>query len=964
MSDQVIDKLIFALGGDVKSLNEAYAEAEKGAAKTGTAIQQNLGKGFQDAAGQASQHSAAIKQALGGVESSSKKIGENIQVSRRELVYFIREMASGDLQRAPATIALLLSHMLELSPVAIAAGAAMAALPIAITVAAVKADNALAKLRTSMALTGNASGIGLSAATTMAAAAAGQGNLSIMGAQKIMGGLIGANVPGASLGLATATAGNYALGAGVSQDKATDMIARIFEDPAKAAQELNQQYRLLSVEQTEQVKNLAAQGDLQHAGDIVLEAFNARTREAADAASFFSKSLSAAGNFFGNMGHNIAVAVGGGSAQEKLNSMQQANQLYPGRYSTADMKPLQDQVAKENAAAKAAGVVANQNQEMHLGWADAQKGADEFNQHLQDLKNTMVLDSKAAADAGLQHDKNTKTYLDTADAAEKVYDATKKYGSPEAEAQRRLANARQLAGTPIDQQGVVAARQQAQETYYKNLQDPRTANQADDIRKLDMAAANYNRSDANKSAEQQKNLQVMKDQAVAARQVADAYGVSDAAAERAKVEGEVDVEVTNRQIAAKDKLAAVTAKMATAYATAAEAVAKEVNALKLSNAGLTSEVSAGGNPYLIAAARRQSEADVATHGLSPEDAAKQRPGLLQQYATRDQSQGYLGLNATQYSAGQNLGNLQQTYGAVAGGASQDYLRHLKVEQDALEEVNKVLAPSDPLYKTYLDNLTKTNIAVSDASEALAKIQKEASGLAGDVTGGLGSFLANPGKTSPLDALAGIGQNMLNTLVQTNILEPMNKSLTSMFSGMLGGNSPLALGSTPANAMWVQMSPLAGGVPGGSSGGGIGGFFSNLFGGSSDGLDPVKVTPQVGTGGGIGDFLSSAFSDFAGLFDSGGSIAPGQWGVKSGKPEIIQGGTAGVSILPLDAPQVRAAIGSQRSSYGGAGGSSVQRGGDSYHFHLPGVTDTQSFVRSKSQIAASVTSASQQGRRNM
>lgn len=964
MSDQVIDKLIFALGGDVKSLNEAYAEAEKGAAKTGTAIQQNLGKGFQDAAGQASQHSAAIKQALGGVESSSKKIGENIQVSRRELVYFIREMASGDLQRAPATIALLLSHMLELSPVAIAAGAAMAALPIAITVAAVKADNALAKLRTSMALTGNASGIGLSAATTMAAAAAGQGNLSIMGAQKIMGGLIGANVPGASLGLATATAGNYALGAGVSQDKATDMIARIFEDPAKAAQELNQQYRLLSVEQTEQVKNLAAQGDLQHAGDIVLEAFNARTREAADSASFFSKSLNSAGIFFANMGQNIAVAVGGGSAQEKLSSMQQANQLYPGRYSTADMKPLQDQVAKENAAAKAAGVVANQNQEMHLGWADAQKGADEFNQHLQDLKNTMVLDSKAAADAGLQHDKNTKTYLDTADAAEKVYDATKKYGSPVAEAQRRLDNQRQLAHTPIDQQGIVAARQQAQETYYKNLQDPRTANQAEDIRKLDMAAANYNKTDANKSQEQADNLKAMQDQATAALKVSAAYAISDAAGEKAKATGDIDVEVTKKQIAAKDKLAAVMAKVTTAYAQANTEAQKQINALKFANAGLSGEAAAGGDPLAMAAAKRNEEADAAVKGLSPEDAATQRPQFLAQYTERDQSNARIGLNSTQTSNSQKLGDLQQIFGATASGKSDEYLRMLKAQQDALDEVNKVLKPSDPLYKGYVDNLTKSNLAIADATDALDKLNKEASGLAGDVTGGLGSFLANPGKTSPLDALAGIGQNMLNTLVQTNILEPMNKSLTSMFSGMLGGNSPLALGSTPANAMWVQMSPLAGGVPGGSSGGGIGGFFSNLFGRSSDGLDPVKVTPQVGTGGGIGDFLSSAFSDFAGLFDSGGSIAPGQWGVKSGKPEIIQGGTAGVSILPLDAPQVRAAIGSQRSSYGGAGGSSVQRGGDSYHFHLPGVTDTQSFVRSKSQIAASVTSASQQGRRNM
>ena len=46
------------------------------------------------------------------------------------------------------------------------------------------------------------------------------------------------------------------------------------------------------------------------------------------------------------------------------------------------------------------------------------------------------------------------------------------------------------------------------------------------------------------------------------------------------------------------------------------------------------------------------------------------------------------------------------------------------------------------------------------------------------------------------------------------------------------------------------------------------------------------------------WLSSAWSSFAGLFDDGGTIGPGQWGIKSGMPEIIQGGTHGVSVAPV------------------------------------------------------------------
>ena len=82
----------------------------------------------------------------------------------------------------------------------------------------------------------------------------------------------------------------------------------------------------------------------------------------------------------------------------------------------------------------------------------------------------------------------------------------------------------------------------------------------------------------------------------------------------------------------------------------------------------------------------------------------------------------------------------------------------------------------------------------------------------------------------MDALAGIGQNMLSTIVQSQILDPMNKWLTSQFGSMLGVG---ALGASAANPMYVvdannPLEPI--GTPLGAPGGG-GGFFSGLFGGS-------------------------------------------------------------------------------------------------------------------------------------
>ena len=281
MADAVIDKLIFALGGDTAPIKGAFAEVEAGAAKTGDTVKQNLGQGFKDAAAQASQGSATLGKFLGEAGAQAEKLGNHIGASRREMVYFVREMATGDIQRIPATLALMASHFLNLSGAAIATGGAIAAPILGLVVATEKANIAIAKLRTSLSLTGNYSGLTLSGAAGIASQT-GTSNA-------IVGSLISNFVPANSMAeAARATNSSYNVATGGNEEETAKIIGKMFSDPEKSAAELNQTMRLLTTAQTEEVSDLQRRGETEKAGQIILNAFNEKAHEAAEGASRFA----------------------------------------------------------------------------------------------------------------------------------------------------------------------------------------------------------------------------------------------------------------------------------------------------------------------------------------------------------------------------------------------------------------------------------------------------------------------------------------------------------------------------------------------------------------------------------------------------------------------------------------------------------------------------------------------------
>ena len=109
-------------------------------------------------------------------------------------------------------------------------------------------------------------------------------------------------------------------------------------------------------------------------------------------------------------------------------------------------------------------------------------------------------------------------------------------------------------------------------------------------------------------------------------------------------------------------------------------------------------MAAGGNPQAVAQAKRQAAADafaqkqLDTADLSDPmalaDIGAKKRDYLAELGQKDQLNAYINLDAAHETAKQNLGNLQGQVGAFSSGQSDDYSRHLKIQQDAVNQVSK------------------------------------------------------------------------------------------------------------------------------------------------------------------------------------------------------------------------------------------------------------------------------------
>lgn len=285
------------------SAAELAAEIEKLTRKVATGFDDGGRlKAYKVALAEVTAASKTTAVATEAVTEATKKGHGATAMATREFRALFDELSSGRTRQTPGTLAIIATRVFGISGATLLWSVALAAIPVAFIAAAVSAEQSMARIRTAIALTGNASGV----SAAKIAAMGGGGGLVGGGNLKVLGGLIGAGVPGADLAEARNTVGQGQI-AGLKSEEVTKQIGEIFRDPSEAAKELNKQMFLLTAAQTREVDDLQKRGDYEGAARIVLDQFNSRTKEAADAAGGLAHALSGAGGavagFWAWIGH-------------------------------------------------------------------------------------------------------------------------------------------------------------------------------------------------------------------------------------------------------------------------------------------------------------------------------------------------------------------------------------------------------------------------------------------------------------------------------------------------------------------------------------------------------------------------------------------------------------------------------------------------------------------------------------
>lgn len=1055
-----IDRLIFALDGDLSSLEKVYAQAEVGSQKAGKAISTNITKATEQASAAAKKSGTEIDKAMNDTVAASAKAGKAIEDLRskydpayaaarrlattqkelnllvasgamtgtaaakvmkeladatdkghgaagsavREFRILFDQLSSGRMRQAPGNLLNIATRTLGISTATLAWSAALAAIPAGLAFAAFQSEQALTRVDDALRRTGHQAGVTRDQIRAMAQGIPGLSQTDALGGISTLASR-GNIDPGLLRNIATAAPG-YARATGQDKEKAFDELERLIADPAKASEQLNAEFKLLDVETTKQIERLASSNHLADAQALLVQKLNGRFDALAESSWSLAKGFDAFWNGVKNVWFNTGTMVSGSGANdsERLADMRQKLQeartaqehIKAGTFESggggaihvmkalADLpgqiKQLEAKIAKDQADATAGRKGLTDNQAVGFGLKIAES-YDTQAQTAKKLKEQLDSLNVAISHATGKNEKYKETLIAQRDAVDL---ALKHQQTPAQQAAQDAADQRRVAAAPQSMRNTLREQIAAERERDRNLANPSTAPFAESVYKSRMAVASLNNRDINRADADRKRQDeyLSKAQAEGAAQMklADAYDHGAQAVAALRAAQEAHVAVASKEIRASQEAALTVALQAKAYGAASVAISDKIARERDANTALRTVAGAEGDPVALAKARIEAEAMAATfeqraNARTKEEielANKKLAQLRAELGLREDLNRTASTNDMIFSRRREVGNVQGQIRAISGGANRDDMRHLEVQQQTIDDlIRRGYDPATREFQKQLKVLLPLNRALSDATDRLGKMQQEASDLAGGITGPFRDFLRAKGEMSPIDALASMGENTLNTLVENEIIDPFQKGLEGMFGGMLGSPKDL-LGTSPAMPMYVQdVGDMLGG-----SGGDIGGL-DGLFGGGGGlgeefgGGDFIGTAsdPMAGGGGGAVGGLMSLVSLFAGLFDEGGTIGPGQWGIKSGMPEIIQGGTSGVSILPLTAPVVKAATGSMgrgpgvNSNPGGAGnGPGRTRMGDT-HFWNISTPNADTFIRSRSQIQARFTQAAAQGQRN-
>lgn len=1024
MTDTPIDKLIFALDGDLTALKAKFAEAEKQAQKTGTAVQANFGAGFKQAANDAASSATALKRALGDIEGSVTNTHGSVATATREFRALFDELTSGRTRQTPGTLAIIATRVFGISGATLAWGAALAAIPAALAYSAIQAESSFSRIQRVLEATGFAAGVTRDQILSIGQAMDSTTKLSEKAAVDIAttlagrGNVAGAQIPGAvqaTYGLSVATGEGY--------DKSAQMLEKLLADPANGAAELQDQFKLLTAAQIEEIKQLQESGEKDKAQQIIIDSLNDRFKNL-DAASWsLARAFDSVGKFFSDFYYRTGqtLARTGTTTDQRVQALYQqqagadfllrshgidglagARSLLAANPSNRELgvgdQALGNIVAQFDARQKqidtlihnqtiqdnlAQGGEYTRRQTEVVGMANkVVEGYDHQTEALKKLEAQQTLLNNAyklAIGPAVQFQDEIGKYKKAVDLA---VQGVKDFGDPLKEAQTRAEEQRRINAARPEDRARIQGEVEAQRAFRQAIQNPATSLNAAAIRDLQTQTADmpdrYNREiDTRK-----RNLQAMQEEAVAARAVAQAYDISTAAADEARIVGEAHTALVKKQI--DNEKAYAQALRERAFWTAAAADAQKIENLRQANAELLGISGAGGNPLAIAAAKRIAQAQAATRDEFAKATTPEMRAVAQQhydqnlaeFTTRDRLTALNGAQAALYGNQQNYNFLQARTNAFGKGFNDDDMRHLEVAQQTFQElISKGIDPAAEENQKLYQQLLQVNTATSDLTDAFQKAAQEAKDLADDITGPLEEFAQKGGNA--MDMLNKIGDNLVNTVAKNELFDPLNKDLTGVFGGMLGATAD----GTMAKPYYVV--PMgAGGVPGVGGGDnglvgsiarglGLGGGSSpgaglaDLFGGSQAAADAsmtdiAELTGDVGAvsgGGGIMGWLGKIFGGiFGGGLAVGGPTKRNQfYMVGENGPELFAPGEG--NVIPLSAPTAYSRSGSR-------GGGDMY--GDQFvhvQQNFPNVHDAPGVVRSTSQVKGAVAKAALQGRRN-
>lgn len=201
---------------------------------------------------------------FGKVREGAEKSAFATQGARRELMVLAHEAMSGDFSRMPGSMMVLAGRTgqttLLFNPLTLAIAAAAAA-GVGFAVAVHQGAEEMKAMDRALASTSNFSGQTRGSLRELAAEMAQSSQLTIGQSKEVVtqlaaSGRIGAEAFGAVAGLVS----KYALATGQHAEDATPKLIKLFSDPTKGAEELNQSMHFLTVEQMNHIRVLQAAG--------------------------------------------------------------------------------------------------------------------------------------------------------------------------------------------------------------------------------------------------------------------------------------------------------------------------------------------------------------------------------------------------------------------------------------------------------------------------------------------------------------------------------------------------------------------------------------------------------------------------------------------------------------------------------------------------------------------------------